>query len=501
MNDEDIEKRILEEQDRVFFFNYGATVFYQSWAMTDFIGREIKKYGASCPFWFLYYPGKDLARIEMSLESWLGDLIIKKLKNGGKKYFNELKKDFSRDIKDIETWLSKHHIDRLKNYDLEKCCNLIQESEETLIEGGLSLQIATALDDHLMREISHLLSIEKISILDDDLNVLTISDNFSQTAIHNNLVTDFIIWMKKNKLNKKPFKEIIKNKKAKGYLDKCYQAGYFLYSGYSGVSLWNIKDEYNLIKKEAKKDSEKEKRGKALEELRKKYSFSKELNFWFEVSRYFSFARDLRKAVQQRVFYYQANCLERIGKLINISRKELEYLRYDEIKPKILKNREKIKKIVKKRKNGYLWIWLRGIGTLLWEGKEAGEKYKKFSLWIKKTSSQDKNIKELKGQSAMLGRAKGVVKIIFNPKKRINLPKDFILVTGNTHPDFVPLMKKAKAIVTEVGGITSHAAIISRELKIPCIIGTKIATKVLKDRDLVEVDASKGIVKILKKSK
>ena len=64
-----------------------------------------------------------------------------------------------------------------------------------------------------------------------------------------------------------------------------------------------------------------------------------------------------------------------------------------------------------------------------------------------------------------------------------------------TTPDFVPAMKKAAAIVTEQGGITSHAAIVSRELGVPCVIGTKIATRVLKDGDLVEVDANKGIVR------
>ena len=58
------------------------------------------------------------------------------------------------------------------------------------------------------------------------------------------------------------------------------------------------------------------------------------------------------------------------------------------------------------------------------------------------------------------------------------------------------LMKKAKAIVTDEGGITSHAAVISRELKIPCVIGTKIATKVLKNNDLIEVDADNGIVRL-----
>lgn len=67
-----------------------------------------------------------------------------------------------------------------------------------------------------------------------------------------------------------------------------------------------------------------------------------------------------------------------------------------------------------------------------------------------------------------------------------------------TSPWYLPAMKKATAIVTDEGGITCHAAIVSRELKKPCIIGTKIATKVLKDGDLVEVDANKGIVRIIK---
>ena len=67
-----------------------------------------------------------------------------------------------------------------------------------------------------------------------------------------------------------------------------------------------------------------------------------------------------------------------------------------------------------------------------------------------------------------------------------------------TTPDMVPIMKKAAAFVTDEGGITCHAAIVSREMKKPCIIGTKIATKILHDGQLVEVDANRGIVKIIK---
>jgi len=70
-----------------------------------------------------------------------------------------------------------------------------------------------------------------------------------------------------------------------------------------------------------------------------------------------------------------------------------------------------------------------------------------------------------------------------------------VLVSGSTNPDLLPAMKKAAAFVTDIGGITSHAAIVARELRIPCVVGAKIATKVLKDGDKVNVDANHGIVK------
>lgn len=70
-----------------------------------------------------------------------------------------------------------------------------------------------------------------------------------------------------------------------------------------------------------------------------------------------------------------------------------------------------------------------------------------------------------------------------------------ILISEATNPNLVPAIKKAAAIITDEGGITCHAAIVSRELKIPCIIGTKIVTKVLRDGDRVEVDATAGIVR------
>jgi phosphoenolpyruvate synthase/pyruvate phosphate dikinase len=104
-------------------------------------------------------------------------------------------------------------------------------------------------------------------------------------------------------------------------------------------------------------------------------------------------------------------------------------------------------------------------------------------------------VSEIKGQVACLGKAKGHVKIIIRPDDMAKMKKGDILVSIATDPDIVPAMKKAAAIVTEQGGVTSHAAIVSRELGTPCVIGTKIATRVFHDGDTVEVDAEKGIVK------
>ncbi len=104
----------------------------------------------------------------------------------------------------------------------------------------------------------------------------------------------------------------------------------------------------------------------------------------------------------------------------------------------------------------------------------------------------------LSGTVANPGMAKGKVKIILGKQDFHKFKPGNILIAPMTSVDFVPLMKQAAAFVTNEGGITSHASIVSREMNKPCIIGTKIATKIFKDGDTVEVDANNGIVKLIK---
>lgn len=108
-------------------------------------------------------------------------------------------------------------------------------------------------------------------------------------------------------------------------------------------------------------------------------------------------------------------------------------------------------------------------------------------------------VSEFKGTvaSSPVKSIEGKVSVIFNTSKD-KFEEGNILVTTMTRPDFLPFARKAKAIITDEGGLTCHAAIISRELGKPCIIGTKVATRTLKSGNRVKMDLETGIVKILK---
>ena len=100
----------------------------------------------------------------------------------------------------------------------------------------------------------------------------------------------------------------------------------------------------------------------------------------------------------------------------------------------------------------------------------------------------------VRGLGAAPGSASGSVRLLENPHDTTTFHDGEVLVTHMTTPDWVPLMRKAAAIVTDSGGMTCHAAIVSRELGIPCVVGTGDATKRLRDGEIVTVDATQGTV-------
>jgi phosphohistidine swiveling domain-containing protein len=105
---------------------------------------------------------------------------------------------------------------------------------------------------------------------------------------------------------------------------------------------------------------------------------------------------------------------------------------------------------------------------------------------------------ELHGICASAGKVIGRAAILTSVRDVPKLKKGDIMIAPATDPEYIIAMKKAAAIVTDEGGITSHAAIVSRELGIPCLVGTKFASKVFKDGELVELDANHGVIRRLK---
>jgi len=131
-------------------------------------------------------------------------------------------------------------------------------------------------------------------------------------------------------------------------------------------------------------------------------------------------------------------------------------------------------------------------------GKIKGPDIKEIEEFIKSKEKQDfSNIKEIKGMMAHKKSVKGKVKVIKDFYKLGEIQPDEILVAEMSRPQFNETIAKCKGIITDEGGMLCHASILAREAEIPCIVGTEIATKVLKDGDFVEIDAENSLVKIL----
>jgi len=162
----------------------------------------------------------------------------------------------------------------------------------------------------------------------------------------------------------------------------------------------------------------------------------------------------------------------------------------------ILKGRPNIniKKIKTRSKNAAVYLLTPQTEVVSYSPTE-------IKLQKKLITNQNKTTREITGVTACRGVAQGRAVIINHSEDIKKIKKGNIFVARYTFPSFTPFMKISAAIVTDEGGLTSHAAIIARELNIPCIVGSKIGTKLLTDGDLLKVDANAGVVKILKKKR
>lgn len=196
--------------------------------------------------------------------------------------------------------------------------------------------------------------------------------------------------------------------------------------------------------------------------------------------------RDLRKSVSQMANVSIRTIVEALHHCTGIPVAILEELFYWEILNGTYRNKRTLA-IAQQRQEGTFYVLHAPRTYDVWNGRAGRKLFSIVKESVKKTSARS-------GRTAFPGHVRGTVRLVMTKKDFAKVRPGDILVAPNTRPEFVPVMRIAGAIVTEEGGVTSHAAIVSRELHVPCIVGMQAATSLFHDGDLVSVDAGKGTV-------
>lgn len=284
-----------------------------------------------------------------------------------------------------------------------------------------------------------------------------------------------------------------------GFLNWGFLGGDLIDMDYAKKEIESIVTKDQKFREEVKKMNELtsaiEKRNKI---LKKKEGFNQFR--WADIMGHAAVLRfDLQTCVLC-IHKYADNFVKAVQEKYGLSNDQISSYFFEEIIDLIRSGKKVNEKILQERQKGFLKIHTQEkVKTYI--AKEAHEQIKELLEFREK---EIKNAKEVSGtvaswpnknQNKVTGRA-FVLTTAFNVEEKL---KDFnngdILVATQTHPNLVPQMKVATAIVTDEGGITCHAAIVSRELGKPCIIGTKLASKIFKTGDNIELDLKNGSVK------
>jgi len=219
----------------------------------------------------------------------------------------------------------------------------------------------------------------------------------------------------------------------------------------------------------------------------------------FYASRSFAFLKGARAEICGGVCAFIHKVIEKASLETGIKKEHLLYVSLSELLQYLRAGAIPSETVLIERFLSSVWIPENALQVKILSGS-AAKGFLETSTSIS-DETRGKELAEVKGNVAYAGKVKGQVRIINEPGQIGKMRKGDILVAIQTTPELLPAMKKASAFVTDIGGIISHAAVVAREFKIPCIVGTRMATKVFHDGDLVEVDAQAGIVRIVERKK
>jgi pyruvate,water dikinase len=127
----------------------------------------------------------------------------------------------------------------------------------------------------------------------------------------------------------------------------------------------------------------------------------------------------------------------------------------------------------------------------------------KVKEWLKSMGEGEvrpEDVSEIKGFASSAGVVEGPARVLKLLKEIVDLQPGEILVSPSTNPSWAPVFTKIKAAVTDIGGLTSHAAIVCREYGVPAVTGTGVATSVIKTGDIIKVDGDTGIITVVERA-
>ena len=453
------------------------------------------------------------------IQAYMNEADFEKIPSAG--YKNFIRPDFVKnDVKRTEALLEEEyqeirqlqitHLERLNNCDLGKLVkNYYYKVIEVYghfqttapwffykIEEKIRRYFKLKINDYTEREnIIRLLSrpVERFKFEQEEIDLLKIAVQLKRQR-------------QKNIFKNYNFKEFTKKLSKKSYLlISAHQKKYEWLNADSNLTSYTIEECLKRLQETLNiKESEILAKIKELSnrqtliikennQLIKKYRINKSYQELFAMLRTYAHLRfNIRFCWTQGMYYGQKLYWE-IAKRARINFEEVRYCLVDELIDFLSKDITLDRMSLRARQKHYV-IWMKNFKLKLYIGNQA----KKLTQEVLKRAII-KKVHEVKGEIGSPGKITGRVKIITYDKPLIpqisSMKKGDILVAGQTRPEIIAACRKAGAIVTNEGGICSHAAVVSREFHLPCVIGTKIATDIFKDNDLVEVDANQGIVR------
>ncbi len=201
------------------------------------------------------------------------------------------------------------------------------------------------------------------------------------------------------------------------------------------------------------------------------------------------FLRTYRTDALYQAIYYTLPLIWEIGRRAKLSSDEIVLFTPWEV-VNFLKNHQlPDTEEIERRKNRYVLVRIEKEERIVSDPDEIEEIGK--TIFVEEAKGE----MVLRGQGVYPGYAKGAAKIVLNVREGQKIERGDILVSTMTTPEMHSSIEKVSGIVTDEGGVTSHAALVSRELGIPSVIGTERATQILRDGDIVEIDSKEGVVR------